>query len=669
MPKVDEPGDDKRPLVVGIGASAGGLEALQQFLSSVPSDIGMVFIVVTHQHPDHTSLLAELLGRGTALRVVQATDGQQLEPDHIYVSMPGSHLAVFNDRLYCRKESRQTTPTLPIDAFFRSLAEDQKERAVGIVLSGTGSDGTLGLRAIKAESGLVIAQQPQSAKYVGMPSSAISTGLVDYVLAPEQMAEHLIAYAQSACNRVGLRDDTIPAFPDETLQKIFLLLHKRTGHDFSAYKDNTIRRRIHRRMNIHQLSAPEEYVDFIEGNAHEIDQLFKELLITVTGFFRDDEAWQVLAEQLKPLIRSIPDHQPLRAWVPGCATGEEVFSLGILIRECLEETGKKLDVQIFGTDLDANAIETARAGVYPEGIAADLSEQRLKRFFIGDGSDYRISKEIREMTVFAVQNLIKDPPFTKVDVLCCRNLLIYLDTALQRRILPLFHYALNPGGILFLGSSESIGPCNHLFESVDKRWKIFRRKENAAATLQLDHFPASVSRELPQKKLTPLAESLARETQLTTLIERLLLERFVPVSVVVNEQGDIHYIHGRTGLYLEMAPGRPRHNIIDMARNGLQIELASAIRECCKMEHDVLRSNIHVTDNGETTAVELMVSMILKPESLRHLLLVTFRPAHKVVRKAARKSRSQARTNDLDAVAELEQELQHIKESHQMALE
>ena len=660
---------EKEFLVIGIGASAGGLEALQQFLRGVPPDIGMAFVVVTHQHPEHTSLLAELLSRETTLRVVQAVDGVLLEPDHVYVSLPGNELNVFNGRLYCRKDLRQDMPPLPIDSFFRSLAEDLKESAVGIVLSGTGSDGTLGLRAIKAESGMTMAQQPQSAKYAGMPSSAIATGLIDYTLAPEQMAEQLIAYAQSAYIGTGLRNDELSAFPADSLQKIFMLLRSRSGHDFSAYKDNTIRRRIQRRMNIHQLSAPKDYIDFLQNNAHEVDKLFKELLITVTSFFRDAEAWQALGEPLKAVIGRLPEHQSLRAWIPGCATGEEVFSLAMLLLECFDDVNRDADVQIFGTDLDADAIELARAGVYPEGIAADVSEQRLERFFVREQDNYKVSKEVRESTIFATQNLIKDPPFTKVDVLCCRNLLIYLDTTLQRRIIPLFHYALNPGGILFLGSSESIGPYTDLFEPVDKRWKIYRRKESATAILQLDHFPIPAAGDRIEKKSTPLLEPLKREAHLATLIEHLLLERFAPVSVVINERGEIYYIHGRTGLYLEPTPGRPRHNILDMAREGLRIELAAAIRECSKMEHDVQRDDIFVNSNGEKTHVELMVSMILKPESLSHLLLVTFRPVPKVVRKPFKRGRLQSKKNDSEAIVQLEQELRHIKESHQMALE
>ena len=340
-----------------------------------------------------------------------------------------------------------------------------------------------------------------------------------------------------------------------------------------------------------------------------------------------------------------------------------------MLREKIQEARTHVDVQIFGTDLDADAVETARAGQYPEGIAADVSESRLKRYFVKEDGFYKICKEVREMTVFAVQNVIKDPPFTKVDILCCRNLLIYLDMDLQRKLLPLFHYALKPGGILFLGSSETIGPFSDLFEPVDKRWKIFRRKENATAIQHLTDIPLQASSDEKNQAMVPTGKSLSSETHLTALIERMLLERFAPVSVIVNERGEIHYIHGRTGLYLEPAPGRPRNNILDMAREGLRIELAAAMRECHKTGKDVIRSDIPIKSNGDVADVEMEVAMIHKPEGLRHLLLVTFRPLPRVVRKTRKRDRLPARSVEAHSVAQLEHELQHIKESHQLAQE
>src|SRR5262245_3061718 len=458
--------------VVGIGASAGGLEALEELFSQMPVDTGMAFVVVTHQHPGHTSMLPELLRRGTAIPVVEAADGKTLAQNHIYVGPPGGHLSILSGRLHLMDTGTQQAPRLPIDYFLRALATDQKEHAICIVLSGTGTDGTVGMKAIKAESGMAMVQQPLSAKYSGMPSSAIATGLADYILPPAEMAQQLIAYAKGPyLTAVPVRPE-LPTLPAEPLQKIFILLRNRTGHDFSAYKTNTIHRRIERRMNVHQIKRPADYVRYLQENPRELDVLFKELLISVTNFFRDPEAWTALAAHIEELLKPKSEDYALRFWVPGCATGEEAFSLAIVLRECMEKMNRHFSVQIFGTDLDAEAIETARSGQYPDGIAVDLSPKRLERYFVREDGTYRVRKEIREMTVFAPQNVIKDPPFTKLDVISCRNLLIYLNADLQRKLLPIFHYALKPGGVMFLGTSETIGSASDLFDPLDKRWKI-----------------------------------------------------------------------------------------------------------------------------------------------------------------------------------------------------
>lgn len=528
--------------VVGIGASAGGLEAMEELFGNMPADTGMAFVVVTHQHPGHASLLPELLSKETRMRVVEAADGMRLEPNHVYVGAPGGHLAILNGTLHRMETEKEEAPRLPIDYFFRSLAEDQKERAICIVLSGTGSDGTLGVKAVKGESGMAMVQQAQSARYAGMPSSAIATGLVDYVLPPAGMPSQLIAYARGPY-LAGPSAAEAPDISTEPIEKVFLLLRTRTGHDFSAYKSNTIRRRIERRMNLHQIKKLNEYVRYLQENPHEIDVLFKELLISVTNFFRDPEAWVTLEPYFEELVKSRPDHYTLRVWVPGCATGEEAFSLAILLRECMDRVNRHLDVQIFGTDLDAEAIETARAGQYPDGSAVDVSPKRLERYFIREDGTYRIRKDVREMTIFAPQNVIKDPPFTKLDILSCRNLLIYLNAEMQRKLLPVFHYALKSGGLLFLGPSETVGPLTDLFEPLDKRWKIFRRKESATALRGLPEIPAQVSARDEGAAAAPLLA--VKEVHLSTLIERTLLARFAPPSVVVNDRGDIIYIHGR----------------------------------------------------------------------------------------------------------------------------
>lgn len=664
--------------IVGIGASAGGLEALVELLENMPVDTGMAFVVVTHQHPGHKSMLPELLRKETEMPVVEAADGTKVQANRVYVGPPGGHLAILNGVLHRMETEKNEAPRSPIDSFFRSLAEDRNERAICIVLSGTGADGTIGLKAIKGASGMAMAEKPEAAKYAGMPSSAIATGLVDYVLTPAAMPKQLVAYAAGPCLNgaaVAAEEPPVPAAP---MQKIFLLLRSRTGNDFSAYKSNTLRRRIERRMNVHRLERPNQYVRYLQENPHEIDALFRELLISVTSFFRDPAAWDALNEAIQKLMRSRPDNYTLRAWVPGCATGEEAFSLAISLREALDSGDRRLDAQIFGTDLDVRAIETARTGKYPDGIAGDVSPDRLKRFFTHGDDAFRIRKEIREMTIFAPQNVIKDPPFTKLDILSCRNLLIYLNADLQKKLLPIFHYALKPGGLLFLGPSETIGSFTDLFEPVDKRWKIYRRKECATDLRPFPDIPAQPWRREDVQATAAMPDPKSvKETRISTILERFLLGRFAPASVVVNDRGDIIYIHGRTGAYLEPTSGQPRSNVLEMAREGLQIELSAALRQCAAKDADVVREDIRVKTNGHFIHIDLSVSKLREPESVRDLLLVTFRPAP-----AKRTSASAAEADAGNPaplkgksaaadrrVKELELELRHARESRQATQE
>ena len=479
---------DSATFTVGIGASAGGLEALQEFFQHMPADSGMAFVVVAHQHPEQTSLLPELLSKRTKMPVTPATDGQRLKPNHVYIGTSKGCLSLMNGRLVRMDPERTSSPKLPIDHFFRSLAEDQRERAICIILSGTGTDGTLGLKAVKGESGIAMVERPSSAKFAGMPSSAIATGISDYVLTPAEMPDQLIAYAQSPSARVAPFEE--PSVPAEPMRKVFLLLRNHTGHDFSAYKTNTVCRCVRRRMSVQQIQGPHQYVRFLQENPHEIDVLFKELLVSVTSFFRDPEAWRALATPLERLVQSKAEGETIRVWVPGCASGEEVYSLAMLLRESMQKLNRDLSVQVIGTDLNIKAIEVARFGEYPSGIAGDVDDQRLKKFFVHADDHYRIRKEIREMSIFAPQNVIRDPPFTKQDIICCRNLLIYLNSDLQKKLIPIFHYALQPEGLLFLGPSETIGTVTKLFEVIDKRAKIFRRREVPAATASLPEIPA-----------------------------------------------------------------------------------------------------------------------------------------------------------------------------------
>jgi two-component system, chemotaxis family, CheB/CheR fusion protein len=677
-----EPTSKKFP-VVGIGASAGGLEALEQLLEHLPADSGMAFVIVTHQHPSQSSLLPELLARHTQMEVRDAADSVRVMPNHVYVGTPGGYLAIIRGTLQRTETGMESSPRLPIDYFFRSLAEDQKERAICIVLSGTGTDGTLGLRAIKGESGMAMVQQPLSAKYAGMPSSAMATGLADYVLPPAEMPERLVAYsrgpylASDASKPESSETESIAHIDAESLRKIFLSLRERTGHDFSGYKTNTIRRRIQRRMNIHQIVKAEDYAHYLQANPIEIDLLFKELLISVTSFFRDPPLWEQLADKVLPeLLQSLPEDTTLRGWVAGCATGEEVYSLAIVLRECAEKLKRHISLQIFGTDLDIGAIESARLGRFPSGISFNVSSERLQRWFTQIDSTYVTRKEIRELAIFATQSLTRDPPFTKLDIISCRNLLIYLDIDVQKRMIPTFHYALKPGGLLLLGSSESIGQFTDLFETVDSKWKIYRRKEAAPMHYPMHAMSLTALTPETQAEVAVSTRAHMQATRTSELLERVAFERFSPTFVVVNDRGELLHVHGPTGDYLELPQGHVRTNIFDMAREGLTYELVRLVRQAAMEDREISRREVRVKTGPNTTRVDLTAVKLSAPESVRGLILLTFRPTPQVLppketseqspQATPNKDTSQTTTSD---VASLEQELQFLRESHQLALE
>jgi two-component system, chemotaxis family, CheB/CheR fusion protein len=611
-----------RPFIVGIGASAGGLRALETFFESMPIDSGMAFVIVTHQQPNRTSLLPALLGRRTRMPVETAADHGLVEPNHVYVSSAGKNIAMLNGVLHLMELAPGAALHLPIDYFFRSLACDQEDRAICIVLSGTGTDGTLGLRAIKAQAGMAMVQDELSANYPGMPHSAAGTLLADYVLPPEKMPASLLAYAQTAQKLApasGPRETEL----DEVLPKIYVLLRNRLGHDFSRYKQNTMRRRIERRMRVHHIEHPTEYVHVLQAEPHELDLLFQELLITVTQFFRDPQGFEALAGRLAERIGSATEESPLRVWVPACSTGEEPYSIAMLAIELAERAGVSLHLQVFATDLDSSAIEVARTGIYAGGIAADLGADRLKRFFAVEGTGYRINKAVRERVVFAAHNVLRDPPFTKLDLLSCRNLLIYLNAELQQRLFPLFHYALEPGGILWLGTSESATGHAELFVVSDRQWKLYLRRDDAPGTAPVfDMRPSAIPRvDLSLSRRRP---EHAPRPRIANAMESVLLERFAPPTLVVNERGDIAHIHGRTGAYLEPSEGEPRHNIFAMAREGLQLHLQSLVRKAIAEDHEVVQTGISVQTNGSSEPVTVIASKIGEPESLRGLVRVSF---------------------------------------------
>ena len=463
-----------------MGASAGGLEAFEQFFRNVPPDSGMAFVLVSHLDPSHVSILTEILQRTTAMPVVEVQDQMVVAPNGVYVIPPNRDMAIFHDVLQLSVPEQPRGLRMPIDAFLRSLADDQGEHAIGIILSGTGTDGTLGLRAILGSGGVSLVQDPATAKYDGMSVSAIQAGYATHVLPVEKMPKVLLA----GIHPLAVHQETPPAPAAVSgMNRNLMLLRSGTGHDFSSYKQSTIGRRIEWRMSQHKIENTEIYARYLKENPAEVKLLFKELLINVTSFFRDAEAFAALKRDILPLLfEGKPGDYVFRVWVVGCATGEEAYSIAMLLREFMDETRQKLKIQIYSTDLDDSAIAVARAGIYPPNIAQDIDPERLRRFFVKEERGYRVKKDVREMVVFATQNVIKDPPFTRLDLLSCRNVMIYLEPELQNRLIPAFHYALKRGGVLFLSPSESIGNHTELFAPLNRKWKFFRATGTVAST-------------------------------------------------------------------------------------------------------------------------------------------------------------------------------------------
>lgn len=614
--------------VVGIGSSAGGLEAFKQLLDYLPVDTGMAFVLVSHLDPTHKSILGELLSRSTEMPVIEATDGLRVAPNHIYVMPPNASLAIAGGVLLMSPREAGRAGRYPVDHFLRALAADQSHQAIGIILSGADSDGTLGLEAIKAEGGITFAQEPKSAKYDSMPRNAIAAGHVDFILTPEGIAAELARisrhpYVAPLIPAAPAEDEQLPANRNG-FRKILALLRKAKGVDFSAYKANTLHRRITRRMVLNKLDSMEDYAQFLREKAAEVEALYQDILINVTSFFRDTETFAFLKERIFPqIVEQRTSDEPIRIWTLGCSTGEEAYSIAMSFVEFAGNQGEHIPVQIFATDLSDRGIEKARAGLYSKDIAEDVSPERLRRFFTEGEGGYRVSKPVRDMVVFARQNVLGDPPFSRMDLISCRNLLIYLEPVLQRQVLPTLHYALKPSGILWLGSSESVGVASELFEPEDKKHRFYSKKPAAARF----HFQAGQDSSGPGRPAGYLSRQMRDERNAEKEADRILLARYSPASVLINTEFEILQFRGATGAYLQPPAGKATFNLLKMARDGLMLPLRVAIQKAKKDGVTVRKDGVRINYEGEFRQVNLEVVPIKSLAADDRSFLVLFEPA------------------------------------------
>lgn len=653
LKRSDSDASSKKLFIVGIGASAGGLEAMQELFDNMPPDSGMAFVIVQHLDPTHKSLLSELLGRRTAMNVAEAKEGTKVKANCVYVIPPNSDLRIFQGKLQLLKPLASRSMRRPIDSFFHSLAEDQKDKAIGIVLSGAGTEGALGLKDIKAEGGMTIVQESSSAQFDGMPLSAIISKTADNILIPNRMPELLMKYVSKRKNEiVGTLPDLPPSFLGQ-LKKIFHLVRSRTGYDFSNYKMNTIARRIMKRAALVQIDSMDEYILFLQNSPTEIELLYKEFLIGVTSFFRDKKVFESLEKRVIPhLLKKCAEQQEFRIWVCGCSTGEEAYSLAILLKEALEKSKQYSKVMIFATDIDNGAIEFARSGVYSESIAEDISAERLTRFFVRRGNSYMLKTEIREMVVFAHHNVIKDPPFSKIDLITCRNLLIYLNDDLQKKVIPIFHYSLNKHGVLLLGMAESIGEYTNLFDDFDHVNRIFLKKQDVIGKKQ------NVVNQLTSiEKIADTSTSISdarvmKKINISSLTNKLLLNHYAPPSVIIDKNNVALFFSGNTGRFLEPPMGEASFNILNMAKTGLSRELETAINKARSNNEEVQVDNVGNKVNGNFETINLIVKPVLTKERDLGMLIVIFEPT-KTKKELSKSSVSKQKLSANELVKEL----------------
>ena len=673
-----EPGSPQQATfpIVGIGASAGGLEACTALLKSLPANLGMGYVIVPHLDRSRESAFPEILARATSMPVVEAEDGIAVRPNQVYVIPRNCEMAIQQGVL---RLERPRSVSTTIDIFLRSLAADQGSNAIGVILSGTASDGTMGLTAIKGEGGITFAQD-SSAKYDGMPSSAVAAGCVDFVQPPEGIGKELsrIARHPYMLGTAG-ESEAVGATKEAQMAQIFGLLRRASRVDFSEYKPPTIGRRVARRMALHKVEKLRDYVALLQRDRDEVNALYQDLLINVTSFFRDPEAFEALRSTVYPeLLKARANSTaPIRIWVPGCSTGEETYSHAISLVEFLGEERAEIPVQIFGTDLSESAVQSARQGVYKETIEADVSAVRLRRFFYKIDSGYQISKTIRDLCIFSKQNVFSDPPFSRIDLVSCRNVMIYLGQSLQRRVIPIFHYALNPDGFLMLGNTEGLlGAGTELFDMASMKQKIYRKKSvPTPVTFGFAVRPAEPPVEMDVANLAGKAAEVGPgSADLQREADRLLLARYAPPAVVVNDQLDIIQSKGHTGPFLELPAGRASLNLMKMARPGLLFELQRAIEEARKSGADAIRPNVQIESNGRTTQATIRVTPFKAPAQDRTSFVIAFEPPVDLTAQPPRDTSLPPLTEDERAVKDrqleqLKQELASTKEYLQAIIE
>ena len=680
-----KPSRGKSLKVVGIGASAGGLEAFTQLLRSLPANTGMAFVLVQHLDPKHESMLTQLLSQRTKMPVDEAKDGMAVEPNRVYIMPPNRDMTISGGVLGLVLRTEVRGHHMPIDHFFHSLAEDKKSSAIGVILSGTASDGAQGLRAIKAQGGITFAQDEKSAKYGGMPHSAVEAGAVDLILPPEGIARELVRISRHPYARTYLpgkagiltgaieTEDSFQKNGDD-LAKVFSLLQSSAGVDFTYYKHETLKRRILRRMALLRMEDTKDYVKYLQGNPPEVEALYHDVLINVTGFFRDPETFEALGEKVFPAItKDRPPQAPIRVWVPGCSTGEEAYSVAISLVEFLRKNSMNIPTQIFATDLSDRAINKARAGRYPESIARDLSPERLERFFVKVNGSYQVSKPIREVCVFARHDLTRDPPFSNLDLISCRNVLIYMGPVLQKRAMAVFHYAVKPTGFLLLGKAEAIGRFPDLFAAADRKYKIYSKKP-APNPVAFDLVPMDYG----SKKVVIGKDTDESGFNIKREAERIILSRYAPAGIVVNDRLEILDFHGHTGLYLEHPPGGASLNLLKMAREGIRLPLRSAIHEAKKQGAPVRTEGLQVKFNGQLKELNLEVLPVKAPHPGEGYFLILFEDAaaHPSGEVGARapavgkgKRRRAKKIEENAEIIRLEQELQTTKRHLQSTIE